>query len=47
LSEGGARLDPENLRASCRHCNLARNAARASTLASAFEAGPSGPSRRW
>ena len=48
LSEGGARLDPSNLRASCRYCNLARNGARAGQLAAAFSAGTdSTPSRRW
>ena len=48
LSEGGARLDPTNLRASCRHCNLSRNGSRAAQLSAAF-AGQVGasPSRRW
>ena len=48
LSEGGARLDPINLRASCQYCNLARNASRASQLADALMAsGQSAPSRSW
>jgi hypothetical protein len=48
LSEGGARLDPINLRASCQYCNLARNATRASALADALSAGSdAAPSRSW
>ena len=48
LSEGGSRLDPINLRASCQYCNLARNATRSSALANALTAGAdAAPSRRW
>ena len=49
LAEGGARLDLDNLRASCEHCNLRRNAQRQAQLAQAFLAdsvAPS-PSREW
>lgn len=48
LSEGGARLDPRNLRASCRFCNLSRNGSRASQLAAALVADTEcAPSRKW
>ena len=51
LSEGGARLDPLNLRASCASCNLRRNRLRQTELARALLDGaagsPEGPSRRW
>ena len=48
LSEGGARLDPRNLRASCRYCNLSRNGSRASQLAAALVADTEcAPSRKW
>ena len=38
LAEGGARLDPDNLRASCPHCNLTRSAGRTAALVAALEA---------
>lgn len=48
LAEGGARLDPDNLRASCQSCNLRRTAGRQAALIQAFEAGHTAqPSRRW
>lgn len=33
ISEGGKRLDPDNVRASCEHCNLKRNTQRQAELA--------------
>ena len=52
LSEGGARLDPSNLRASCERCNLRRNALRRPGLEDALGEALSGqaqasPSRVW
>jgi 5-methylcytosine-specific restriction endonuclease McrA len=48
LSEGGARLDPDNLRASCQWCNLSRGANRAGQMSDAFVAGvEASPSREW
>lgn len=49
LSEGGARLDPDNLRAACLPCNAGRQNARASQLAKALErnATTGTPSRSW
>lgn len=49
LGEGGARLDPDNLRAACAFCNLARNARRSTILAAAFSTHVEapGPSRKW
>ena len=48
ISEGGARLDPSNLRAACGRCNLARKSGRTATMVAAFDAqvAPS-PSRKW
>jgi len=39
ISEGGARLDADNLRASCAHCNLGRGSGRAAELAAALRRG--------
>lgn len=48
LAEGGARLDPSNLRASCESCNLRRSAGRTQALVDALQAaGESTPSRQW
>jgi 5-methylcytosine-specific restriction enzyme A len=50
LSEGGARLDHDNLRATCSSCNAGRQNTRNAELAKALErpATPSGtPSRNW
>ena len=49
LQAGGARLDLENLRAICKHCNVARsNALRARLAKVALEGRePPPPSRRW
>ena len=50
LSEGGARLDPDTLRASCRPCNLRRNRLRQAELARVKLAELTSthtPSRRW
>ena len=46
--EGGARLDPDNLRASCPHCNLSRNGTRQAQLVGAFAAQTAASaSREW
>lgn len=49
LSEGGSRLDHDNLRASCLPCNAGRGNARLIELARALEHQPStgNPSRDW
>lgn len=48
LAEGGSRLDPDNLRAACDHCNTARVSGRQKALAEAFNASrETAPSRRW
>jgi 5-methylcytosine-specific restriction endonuclease McrA len=49
LAEGGARLDPHNLRAACSACNAGRGNTRAAELARALERPePTGrPSRHW
>lgn len=48
LAEGGARLDPDNLRAVCKSCNSRRSAGRQQALADALGARSSAsPSREW
>jgi 5-methylcytosine-specific restriction endonuclease McrA len=49
LSEGGARLDPVNLRASCAACNQRRNRERQTELARFARSGSASrsPSREW
>ena len=49
LSEGGARLDHDNLRASCSTCNAGRQNTRNAELAKALEYRPGGgtSSREW
>ena len=49
LSEGGQRLDPHNLRASCEKCNLRRNRQRQAELArhALRQHEPTNPSRVW
>ena len=47
LSEGGHRLDPNNLRAACKPCNLARQRGRTAELANTIDrlANPKPPTR--
>lgn len=48
LSEGGARLDPDNLRAACGTCNAGRQNSRIAALTRALKSTPDAtPSRRW
>lgn len=47
LAEGGARLDPDNLRAACRWCNLSRNRGRQQALAAALGAQSQPSAQRW
>lgn len=49
LEDGGARLDPDNLRASCARCNRGRFMRDVKRLRVAAEGpvGPAGPSREW
>lgn len=47
LAEGGARLDPDNLRSSCRWCNLSRGRGRQRALADALGAQSQPSAQRW
>ena len=49
LSEGGARLDPDNLRAACKTCNAGRQNRRIAELAKALQRPltPPAASRDW
>ena len=48
LSEGGRRLDPDNLRAACAPCNIGRQNTRNATITAALNASvETVPSRNW